>query len=164
MALVPESVGVAETPLAYVQRMARAKACAGSEEMRRQGLAPAPVLGADTIVVCADGIVRKPEDQAAAARALRRLSGREHIVYTAICLLGRTVAEAVSRTDVTFKALSEREIEAYCATGEPLGKAGGYAIQGRAALFVTRLAGSYTGVVGLPLYECGQLLAAEGIL
>jgi septum formation protein len=153
-----------EAPQAYVQRMAHEKAAAGARERDRRGLAAAPVLGADTIVVHDGAILHKPDEVSAARAALGRLSGTEHAVYTAVCLSGRAHHEVVVRSDVTFKALSEAEIDAYCATGEPIGKAGGYAIQGRAALFVTRLSGSYSGVVGLPLYECGRLLAAEGLL
>ena len=161
---IDETPQAGEAPLAYVQRMAHEKAAAGARERDRRGLANAPVLGADTIVVHEGVILHKPDDGPAARAALRRLSGAEHTVYTALCLLGQGHREAVARSDVTFKTLRESEIEAYCATAEPIGKAGGYAIQGRAALFVTRLVGSYSGVVGLPLYECGQLLAAEGLL
>ncbi|AWP22417.1 septum formation protein Maf [Acidiferrobacter sp. SPIII_3] len=161
---IDEAPHPSEAPLAYVQRMAHEKAIAGARERDRRGLANAPVLGADTIVVHDGVILHKPDDARAARAALRRLSGVEHTVYTALCLLGQGHNEAVARSDVTFKTLCESEIDAYCATGEPIGKAGGYAIQGRAALFIARLAGSYSGVVGLPLYECGQLLAAEGLL
>ncbi len=161
---IDEAVRAAESPWDYVQRMARGKAGAGVRERDRRGLAFAPVLGADTIVVQGEDIVRKPDGASAARAALRRLSGTEHTVYTAVCLLGRDRHEAVARTEVAFKELTDAEIDAYCATGEPIGKAGAYAIQGRAALFVTRLCGSYSGVVGLPLYECGQLLRAEGVL
>ncbi|MHB1512272.1 MAG: Maf family protein [Acidiferrobacter sp.] len=161
---IDEAVRVAELPWDYVQRMAHEKAAEGARERDRRGLVFAPVLGADTIVVQGDDIVRKPDCVAAARAALRRLSGGTHAVYTAVCLLGRDRREAVTRTEVVFKALTDAEIDAYCATGEPIGKAGAYAIQGRAALFVSRLCGSYSGVVGLPLYECGQLLQAEGVL
>ena len=161
---IDEAVRPAEPPWDYVRRMAREKAAAGAQERDRHGLAFAPVLGADTIVVQGGDIVRKPDCVAAASAALHRLSGAEHAVYTALCLLGRDRYETVVRTEVSFKVLTDAEIDAYCATGEPIGKAGGYAIQGRAALFITHLSGSYSGVVGLPLYECGQLLQAEGVL
>ncbi len=161
---IDETPRPGEASLAYVRRMAHEKALAGARQRDRLGLAWAPVLGADTIVLQADVIVHKPADAGAARAALRRLSGGDHVVYTAVCVLGRGCNEAVARTDVTFKVLSDAEIDAYCATGEPIGKAGGYAIQGRAALFVARLAGSYSGVVGLPLYECGRLLRSEGVL
>ncbi len=161
---IDEAPRPAESPCDYVRRMAREKAAAGARERDRHGLVFAPVLGADTIVVADGEIVRKPDDVAAARAALRRLSGAEHVVYTAVCLLGHDRREAVARTEVAFKDLTDAEIDGYCASGEPIGKAGGYAIQGRAALFVTRLSGSYSGVVGLPLYECGELLRAEGVL
>ncbi|WP_298138898.1 nucleoside triphosphate pyrophosphatase [Acidiferrobacter sp.] len=161
---IDETPRPGERPWRYVRRMAHEKACAGQRERDRRGLVAAPVLGADTIVVHEGVIVHKPADIPAARAALSRLSGARHTVYTALCLIGRGHNETHSRSDVTFKALSASEIDAYCATGEPIGKAGGYAIQGRAALFVARLVGSYSGVVGLPLYECGQLLAAEGLL
>lgn len=161
---VDESVDGHEAPLNYVQRMARDKALAGETERRRQGLVLAPVLGADTIVVSGGEILHKPPDLAAARCQLRCLSGGQHIVHTALCLLGALSREAVVTSTVSFKTLTEAEIENYCATGEPLGKAGSYAIQGRGALFVSHIAGSYSGIVGLPLYECGQFLRAEGLL
>lgn len=160
---IDESVLASETALDYVQRMAWQKALSGQAERTRMGLPVAPVLGADTIVVIGSDILHKPEDKATAAALLRRLSAAEHEVHTAVCLLGQSVRRAVATTRVTFKALTDSEIDIYCASGEPLGKAGGYAIQGRAALFVVRMVGSYSGVVGLPLYECGQLLRAEGV-
>lgn len=161
---IDESAHGAETPLSYVQRMAREKALAGEDERQRQRLARAPVLGADTIVVSGGEILHKPADLAAARSHLQRLSGTEHTVHTALCLLGALCREAVVSSSVTFKTLTEAEIQDYCVTGEPLGKAGSYAIQGRGALFVCHIAGSYSGIVGLPLYECGQFLRAEGVL
>jgi septum formation protein len=161
---IDEAMAMEEGVLPYVRRMAREKALAGQAECRRRALPAAPLLGADTVVVADGDILRKPSDIDEARLQLKRLSGRAHLVHTALCLIGRSYREMVSTTVVTFKVLSETEIEAYCATGEPLGKAGGYAIQGQGALFISGLVGSYSGVVGLPLYECGQVLRAEGVL
>ncbi|MHB8255027.1 MAG: Maf family protein [Acidiferrobacter sp.] len=161
---VDEAVDAGEDPLHYVVRMARQKAVAGEQERLRQRLCAAPVLGADTIVVAGPEILHKPHDLVCARTQLRALSARDHVVHTALCLIGTSRHEAVSSTIVTFGSLTDADIDAYCATQEPLGKAGSYAIQGRGALFVTRIVGSYSGVVGLPLYECGQFLRAEGVL
>ena len=125
--------------------------------------AGALVLGADTVVACGRRILPKTETEAEARACLALLSGRAHRVYTAVLLVApsRTMSR-VSETRVTFKRLSDGEIAAYLASGEWQGKAGGYAIQGRAALFVRALSGSHSAVVGLPLYEVGQLLAGAG--
>ncbi|MDN5843891.1 MAG: Maf-like protein [Alcaligenaceae bacterium] len=121
---------------------------------------PAPILAADTAVILDGDVLGKPRDQADAAQMLARLSGTRHAVHTAVVLAwqGRT-HERVSITEVQFKSLSPTEIADYCATGEPMGKAGSYAIQGRAGIFVAHLSGSYTGVMGLPVYETSELLA-----
>lgn len=161
---IDESERALEFAQAYVARMAREKAQEGVVLYRRQGWAQAPVLAADTIVVCDGVILHKPDTPEQAYRALRRLSGRTHTVHTALCLVGQSTQEVLSSSVVTFKTLTDAEIESYCATGEPLGKAGAYAIQGRGALFVSHMAGSYSGIMGLPLYECGRLLKAEGIV
>ena len=148
-----------EDPVAYVQRMALAKARAG-----RLAVSTAhPVLGADTAVVCDDRILGKPADADDAMAMLRLLSGREHRVLTGIGLLGKREQSAVSETLVRFRHITPAEAAAYWAGGEPRDKAGAYAIQGQGALFVERLAGSYTGVVGLPLFETAALLANEEI-
>ncbi len=148
-----------ERPTDYVARLAREKAQAVAR--RSQGL---PVLGADTAVVIDDRILGKPRDAAEAADMLRRLSGRIHEVMTAVAVTdGRRIAEAVSVSRVHFRELTEAEIAAYWATGEPADKAGAYAIQGRGAVFVKHLEGSHSGVVGLPLYETARLLEAFGI-
>jgi len=128
-----------------------------------QQLSVLPVLTADTTVILGDDILGKPRDAAHAAQMLQRLSGTEHHVHTAIVLAipkGKhvNILGDVSRTQVRFKTLSEEEISSYCATEEPMGKAGAYGIQGRAAVFVEYLRGSYSGVVGLPLFETGRLL------
>jgi septum formation protein len=149
-----------EDPRAYVQRMALTKARAG-----RLAVSTAqPVLGADTAVVCDDRILGKPADANDAMAMLRLLSGREHRVLTGIALLGKHTQTAVSDTAVSFRIIEPDEAAAYWAGGEPRDKAGAYAIQGQGALFVERLTGSYSGVVGLPLFETAALLAQEGVL
>jgi septum formation protein len=149
-----------EMPVAYVQRLAREKAHAAWEMLESPD---APVLAADTAVVLDGLILGKPTDAADAARMLRALSGRRHEVLTAIALLDAAREElAVSRTGVSFRSLRPAEIAGYWRTGEPAGKAGGYAIQGLGAVFVDEIHGSYSGVVGLPLFETAQLLARFG--
>ncbi len=148
-------------PEQHVKRLAFEKANAIwnslSESIRR------PVLAADT-VVCLDGeILGKPMDQASAALMLRSLSGREHQVFTGIALISERHSVCVNVSTVRFRELTQTEIDEYWATGEPEDKAGGYAIQGRAATFVSHLSGSYSGVVGLPLYETAQLLSEYNI-
>jgi septum formation protein len=157
VAAVDETVRGGEGPEAYVTRMAQDKAAAvWGEPLARAGL---PVLAADTTVVLGERILAKPDGEADARAMLRALSGRTHRVMTAIRLIadGRG-GSRLSVTEVTFRPISEDEIAAYCRTGEPDDKAGGYAIQGRAAAFVSHLAGSYSGVMGLPLYETAELL------
>lgn len=160
---VDETPVACEAPPAYAARMAREKAAAGR---RCLGARPDyPVLAADTIVVIDGQILHKPMDCHEAERLLRQLSGRDHEVLTALCVdAGQRRREAIVASTVSFKVLTAAEISGYCRTNEPLGKAGGYAIQGRGALFVRHLAGSYSGVVGLPLYECGELLRSEGLM
>lgn len=152
-----------ESPRSYVTRLARAKARVGVELMRAQRLPERPVLGADTEVVLDGEILGKPRDRAHGLAMLARLSGRTHQVLTAVSVLQQDeVHEALSESRVTFAPLSAAEIEQYWATGEPADKAGGYAIQGRAAAFIARIEGSYTGIVGLPLFELAQLLKRIG--
>jgi septum formation protein len=153
-----------EPPAHYVERIARTKAQVAFQRMHNRRLAELPVLGADTEVVLGNAIFGKPRDDADAADMLARLSGQTHEVLTAVALKlpDRTEFE-LSVTRVTLRKLARREIDAYVATGEPHDKAGGYAIQGRAAAFVTRLEGSYSGVMGLPLAETAALLARAGI-
>ena len=148
-----------EAPDKYVERLARAKAEAGWRRMLQRNLPHAPVLAADTTVTFDGAILGKPEDRTEAATMLERLSGRSHEVLTAVALKHDDWMEsALSRSEVRFKTLSPREMEQYVASGESDDKAGAYAIQGRAARFVVELRGSYSGVMGLPLYETGQLL------
>lgn len=161
---VDESVAAEEAPAAYVSRLAEAKAAAG--RMHHQVVAsPArPVLAADTAVVVEGQILGKPIDALDAERMLTLLSGRTHEVLTAVALATRTALRScVSRSEVTFRAISAREAREYWNTGEPRDKAGGYAIQGRGAVFVANLHGSYSGVMGLPLYETAEFLKAAGV-
>ena len=140
----------------YVTRLAIEKAKSGLEKINKND---AIVLGADTAVVLDDIILGKAEKQSEATDMLKTLSGRTHHVYSAITLVSNnneTTAISISR--VSFKPLTDEEIEQYCTTGEPLGKAGAYAIQGKAAKFIERLEGSYSGVMGLPLYETWNLI------
>ena len=150
-----------ETPEAYVVRLAAAKA----ETIFASTAADArPVLAADTAVVLDGELLGKPADTAEAAAMLARLSGRTHRVLTAVALLsGAAVESRLSVSEVRFRATTAEERLAYCATGEPFDKAGGYGIQGHAAVFVEELKGSYSGVVGLPLLETAALLARGGV-
>ena len=153
-----------EPPAHYVERIARTKASVGWKRMEQRLLAPHPVLGADTEVVLDGEVFGKPHDAADASAMLARLSGRAHDVLTGIAIRADDAVEfALSVSRVTFRRLDASEIERYVASGESLDKAGAYAIQGRAAAFVARLEGSYSGVMGLPLYETAALLAKVGI-
>jgi septum formation protein len=161
---IDESLQSGEPADAYVCRMARDKARAALGQMPEH---PAPVLGADTTVVVDRHILGKPADREAAAVMLRRLSGRDHEVLTAVALVDgngdeQREAIAVSHTVVTFRPLSDAEIDGYWATGEPCDKAGGYAIQGFGAIFIEAIHGSYSGVMGLPLFETAHLLNGFG--
>lgn len=152
-----------EPPLDYVKRIARLKASVGWHRMERRAMPPKPVLGADTEVVLDGATLGKPGDAAAAVAMLATLSGRTHEVLTAVAIRWQQqLAQAVSTSRVTFRSIPRDEIERYVATGEPFDKAGGYGIQGRAAAFVSQLEGSYSGVVGLPLFETSELLARIG--
>lgn len=153
-----------ESPRAYVRRVTRLKAEAALRRIERQGLLPAPVLVGDTTVAVEQIILGKPADADDARRMLRTLSGRTHRVLTAVAVAfeGR-FEEALSESRVRFRDLSTDDIDSYLATGEPYGKAGAYAIQGRAAAFVEGISGSHSGIVGLPLYETMQLLQRFGV-
>ncbi|MGZ5049838.1 MAG: Maf family protein [Methylobacter sp.] len=149
-----------EAPLAYVQRLAAEKSAAC---LARIGNC-LPVLSADTAVVLEDLILGKPKDRDDAIAMLRLLSGKMHRVYSAVSLRGRERhGQAVSITEVTFRPLTEAEISAYWQSGEPADKAGSYAIQGLGSVFVQSINGSFSGVVGLPLFETAELLAEQGI-
>src|SRR5690606_38040651 len=159
---VDESRAPDEDPAAYVIRLARAKARAGWRTLSEGDATP--VLGADTVVACEGRLLGKPRDLADAREMLGLLSGRAHEVLTAVAVQGaRQAVDALSRTSVEFRRLSDEEILAYWESGEPRDKAGAYAVQGRGALFVRRINGSYSGVVGLPVYETARLLEDFGL-
>jgi septum formation protein len=161
---VTEVSGDGEAPADYVLRIARTKAEIGALRMHNRKLAERPVLGADTEVVLDGAVFGKPRDADDAARMLKRLSGRTHHVLTAVALRhGDSTAVELSSSRVTLRRLAAAEIERYARSGEPLDKAGAYAIQGRAAAFVSRIEGSYSGIVGLPLCETALLLARAGV-
>ncbi len=163
----PEALEVrvgAEPPRAYVRRVARLQAHAALARVARHGLPPAPVLVGDTTVALGQTILGKPADDEEARRMLAGLSGRAHRVLSAVVVAdGARSEEALSESRVRFRTLSADDVALYMATGEPCGKAGAYAIQGRAAAFVERIAGSYSGIVGLPLFETMQLLQRFGV-
>ena len=158
-----EAVLPGEAPTAYVQRVTGLKLDAAVARRVRRGLPDAPILCSDTTVALGPTIYGKPDDAAHAARMLGELSGHEHQVLTAVALqAGAQRLSALSVSQVRFADMSPAQIAAYVATGEPLGKAGAYGIQGRAAAYVQHLAGSYSGIMGLPMYETAQLLRAAG--
>lgn len=162
---VPEQRGAGESPLQYVQRVAGDKARAGLAAAGA-GSTQAWVLGSDTEVVLDDRVYGKPADAADAAAMLASLAGRSHQVLTAVALLcgdGRGEVICVA-SEVEFEPMDATAIAAYVATGEPMGKAGGYAIQGLAERHVSRLCGSYSGVMGLPLQQTAALLRRHGLL
>ena len=149
-----------ENPQNYANRMALAKARAGY----RSVLNDSSVLAADTVVVCSGKMFGKPKDANEARWMLQKLSGIRHQVLTAVALVNKTKQSVrLNVNNVYFKMLDAEEIENYIATGEPFGKAGSYAIQGLASVFIQRIEGSYTGVMGLPLYETAILLAEIGV-
>jgi nucleoside triphosphate pyrophosphatase len=155
-----------EQPDAYVRRVTRLKADAAWQRVvMRRGLQRKPVLAADTTVALTGEILGKPVDREDARRILAILSGTQHRVLTAVAVTYEDRCEmAVSESLVTFEALTPERIAAYVETGEPFDKAGAYAIQGRAGAFVERIEGSYSGIMGLPLFETAQLLAKFGIV
>ncbi|VAW74485.1 Septum formation protein Maf [hydrothermal vent metagenome] len=149
-----------ESADAYVLRLALEKARAVHARLGDDGI---PVLGADTAVVVDGAILGKPRDETHAADMLRQLSGREHRVLSAVALVGQHETSRISESRVRFRALTDDEIATYWRSGEPLGKAGGYAVQGLGAVFIEQLYGSYSGVMGLPVFETAQLLKEFGI-
>jgi len=165
MVEVDESVASGESPATYVSRIAAAKADAGWR-LRQPAVhsPPYPVLAADTAVVIDGEILGKPADDVDAARMLRLLSGRTHEVLTAVALAAADRrASCLSRSEVTFRHITATEASDYWHTGEPRDKAGGYAIQGCGAVFVAGLRGSYSAVMGLPLYETAELFKSAGV-
>lgn len=167
-AQIDEQLGKDEDPQDYTLRMAIGKAQKGqlnqSQLSSEQSSITKPVLGADTCVVVDQAILGKPQDREDAMRMLKLLSGREHKVLTAVALIAHNgLTSALVETQVRFKTLSQQEMDWYWDSQEPRDKAGSYAIQGLAGQFVTHIAGSYSAVVGLPLYETAELLSAAGV-
>lgn len=160
---IDETCGLGELPVAYVKRMAQEKAQHVIRQLQQSGSDPV-VLGADTIVLVRDEILGKPGNQQDALRMLQLLSGRAHDVFSAVAV-GRNgrLETALSQTRVFFRRLTKSEMLTYWHSGEPDGKAGAYAIQGLGGMFVERMEGSYTGVVGLPVFETAALLQMFGV-
>lgn len=162
---VDETPHAGESAYDYALRVARDKATVGLEKLARRPAVLKPVLGADTTIALDDEIIGKPDDVEHAVRILQRLSGRSHGVITAVAMaFADRVETRVSASTVTMSALDEARIRRYVATGEPMDKAGAYAVQGKAAAFITRIEGSYSGIMGLPLAETAELLALFGIV
>lgn len=152
-----------EAPRDYVVRVSRLKADAGWLRLEQRRLMRHPVLAADTTVALGNAILAKPADREDAVAMLKQLSGSVHHVYTAVAVkFYDTLKEALSVTEVRFRALTDDEIRRYVASGDPLDKAGAYGIQGKASMFIESISGSYTGVVGLPMFETAQLLGQFG--
>jgi len=159
----PQHAG--ETAADYVKRTAREKAERGAQWMHAQALPTLPILAADTTVILRGEVLGKPTDRAHAIDMLSRLSGTSHHVHTAVVLWHQAqLYEDVSISEVRMRPLSADDIARYCDSGEPFGKAGAYGIQGLAGTFISHLAGSYTGVMGLPVFETSNLLRRVGIL
>jgi len=159
-----EAARAGELPIAYVERVTRAKLHAAIARLRARGLAPAPILCADTTVALGRRILGKPADHGDAVRTLALLSGRSHRVISAVAVAARDRTRlAVSVSRVRFAAISPARVERYVASGEPFGKAGAYAIQSAAATWIEQIEGSYTGIMGLPLHETAALLEWAGV-
>ena len=159
-----ESVLGAEAPARYVARVTGLKLDAAVQRLQRQGLPEAPVLCADTTVCLGRDILGKPTDEADALRILKLLSGQTHRVLTAVAVQkGHQRVSALSASWVRFAPMTSTQIKAYVATGEPMGKAGAYGVQGRAAVHIAQIRGSYSGIMGLPLFETAGLLRTLGI-
>lgn len=153
-----------ESPTAYVQRVTLLKLDAAVARLKRRGLPPAPILCSDTTVALGRRIYGKPENEADAGRMLGELAGTTHRVLTAVAVQhGRRRQQALSVSRVSFAPISRAQIRAYVASGEPMGKAGAYAVQGRVAMFISHISGSYSGIMGLPLHETAMLLRAAGL-
>ena len=152
-----------EAPARYVRRVTGLKLDAALRRMEQRGLAPAPVLCSDTTVALGRTLYAKPENERDAVRMLRELSGTTHRVLTQVAVqFGRKRLQALSDSRVTFAPLTGAQIRRYVESGEPMGKAGAYAVQGRAAAFISHISGSYSGIMGLPMHETAQLLRAFG--
>ena len=158
-----EAVLPGEAPARYVRRVTGLKLDAALNRLKQRGLPPAPVLCSDTTVALGRAIYGKPADARDAARMLRELSGTTHRVLTAVAVQhGRKRSEALSDSRVTFAALTAAQVRGYVEGGEPMGKAGAYAVQGRAAAHISHISGSYSGIMGLPMHETAQLLRGFG--
>lgn len=159
-----EAVQPGEAPAHYVRRVTGLKLDAALARLKQRGLPPAPVLCSDTTVALGRAIYGKPADAQDAQRMLRELSGSTHRVLTAVAVQrGRKRLEALSDSRVTFAAMTPAQIRRYVASGEPMGKAGAYAVQGAAAAHISHISGSYSGIMGLPMHETAQLLRAFGL-
>ena len=153
-----------ETPVAYVKRVTGLKLDAAVARLKQRQLTPAPILCSDTTVALGRTIYGKPNDARDAARMLRELAGNTHRVLTAVAVQqGRRRFGSLSTSRVSFDALTAAQIRAYVASGEPMGKAGAYAVQGRVAMHIKHISGSYSGIMGLPLRETALLLRAAGL-
>ena len=153
-----------EAPAAYVQRVTQLKLDAALHRLKARGLPPAPVLCSDTTVALGRSIYGKPVDAADARRMLGELGGKTHRVLTAIAIgTARRRVAAMSVSRVTFAELPAAQIKSYVTSGEPMGKAGAYAVQGGAAAFIRHISGSYSGIMGLPMFETAQLLRSLGL-
>lgn len=158
---IDERVLENELPSEYIRRISEQKARSARALLNTH----LPILAADTAVVLDNTIIMgKPENYTDAYAMLQQLSGKVHKVYSGVFLLGKAAHYAVNITQVQFKLLTDNQIKAYCETNEPYDKAGSYAIQGLAAIFIETISGSFSGVMGLPLFETSQLLAREGII
>lgn len=152
-----------EAPAAYVRRVTQLKLDAALKRLKMRGLPAAPVLCSDTTVALGRIIYGKPADAVDAARILTELSGKTHRVLTAVVLgTGRKRGQTLCESRVTFADMSLRQIQTYIASNEPMGKAGAYGVQGRAAAFISHMSGSYSGIMGLPMFETAQLLRSFG--
>jgi septum formation protein len=161
---VDETVLANEVPLAYVERVTNEKAAFAQKTMIWRKLPTRPILSADTTVVLDNRILGKPATVLEATSMLKALSGRLHVVHTSVCVRFQDVVLQVTQTsEVIFRVLTAPEIGAYCATPEPYDKAGGYAIPGLAGLFIEQIRGSYSGIMGLPLFETSGLLQRVGL-
>ena len=158
-----ETVLPHEKPRAYVQRVTKLKLEASLRRLKHRGLAPAPVLCSDTTVALGDAIFGKPDNAEHAKAMLRQLSGKIHRVLTAVAIgTPRKHSQALSISQVRFADLSKQDIARYVASQEPMGKAGSYAIQGKAAAFISHISGNYSGIMGLPMFETAHLLREFG--
>jgi septum formation protein len=161
---IDESPLPGETPHVYIERVIKLKADTAKRVLRERKLTPRPILTADTIVTFDGAILGKPANRDAAMQMLKQLSGETHQVLTAVMVSnGEDERKIVTTSFVTFDGLSESEMKRYIDSGEPMDKAGAYGVQGLAAKFISKLSGSYSGVVGLPLFETAKLLRDSGV-